>query len=245
MMATDTTVACQLLHEDEHLIAIHKPEKVPFHSDSDSTGIVQHVRSYFGTDQLYPVHRLDRMTSGLMIFAKTPEANSALSQLIASKQVEKYYLALSSRKPHKKQGLIKGDMEKSRRGSYKLLRSMEKPAVTYFFMKPMQDGSSQAYGYILKPETGKTHQLRVALKSLGSPILGDERYGGEAASRGCLHAYMMRFQLFGRLYCLKDELVNEALFSFDNFNSYFAAIKTPYQMSWPKKAFLIEANIKV
>ena len=112
------------------------------------------------------------------------------SDLFAAKTMRKTYLALGTDKPSKKQGWIKGDMEKSRRGTWKLMRSMENPAVTKFNSHSLEPGLRL---FVLHPHTGKTHQLRVAMKSLGSPILGDTLYGGKPASRMFLHAWKIKF----------------------------------------------------
>lgn len=225
------------LFEDQHLLAIHKPENIPFHSDDESIGIVRLVRDQHGSESLFPIHRLDRMTSGLMVFAKTTEANEALSRLLESKQCEKYYLAIASAKPRKKQGAVKGDMVKSRRGSFKLLRESSQPAVTRFFARSFSADGTRLWAFLLKPETGKTHQLRVALKSLGSPILGDKRYSGDPSSRGHLHAYCMRFKLFGLSYDLKDALPmsEESLFGF--MRGAFSEIDSPQNLAWGKQAY--------
>ena len=236
-----------LLYEDEHILAIHKPEGVPFHSDDNEVGIVQKVRKGLQTETLFPIHRLDKITSGLMIFAKTEAANKDLSVQLANKTLEKYYLAVSAKKPLKKQGLVSGDMEKGRRGSYLLKRDKNNPAKTRFFAQALKtqvkeqyiDASNNAWLYILKPETGKTHQLRVALKSLASPVFGDRRYGPDEADRGYLHAYKMRFELFGKRYDICDQH-----FSGKHFNLAWLRDECdflqPETLAWPKPSFLLK-----
>jgi len=108
---------------------------------------------------------------------------------------------LSDRKPAKKQGWVRGDMEKGRGGAWRLLPSQANPAVTYFQSASLAPGLRV---FFLKPLTGRTHQLRVALKSLGAPILGDALYQGSDADRTYLHAYALSFELDGetlRFYC--------------------------------------------
>jgi tRNA pseudouridine32 synthase / 23S rRNA pseudouridine746 synthase len=139
------------------------------------------------------VHRLDKMTSGLLLLARTPQANRALSMSFAERQVSKQYLALSDCKPKKKQGWIKGDMQKGRGGSWLLTRSLENPAISWFDSTPVREGLRL---FRIKPQTGKTHQIRVAMKSIGAPILGDARYGGSPAERGYLHAWRLDFVLW-------------------------------------------------
>jgi len=185
-----------ILFDAQDFVVVEKPHDVLFHTEERDDGNIEQgfvstVREYFQTDSLYPVHRLDRVTSGLMLFAKTPEANAELSEMFRLRNVKKQYLAVSDKKPKKKQGLISGDMAKARGGSYKLLRTHENPAVTRFLATRLDNG---LWVFLLKPETGKTHQLRVACKSLGSPILGDARYGGSESDRCYLHAYRLQFE---------------------------------------------------
>lgn len=194
------------LLDNDLFIAVSKPAGVCFHTETDEdgvtqTGFVEQVRTHFENSALYPVHRLDRVTSGVMVFAKGAEANRRLSILFQDKHVKKEYLALSAKKPKKKQGLVSGDMTKSRGGSYKLVRSFENPAITRF--KATKQG--ERWYFHLWPETGKTHQLRVACKSLGAPILGDIRYGGAQADRCYLHAYSLAFELDGNAFLIKDD----------------------------------------
>lgn len=85
-------------------------------------------------------------------------------------------------------------MERTRDGNWKLLRSRENPAITRFSSRSI---SSNLRLFILKPQTGRTHQLRVMMKALGSPIIGDERYGGTPAERGYLHALQLAFDWRG------------------------------------------------
>ena len=134
------------------------------------------------------------------MFAKNKYTAQELGELFETQQVDKYYLAISDKKPKKKQGLIKGDMAAARRGSYKLLPSNTNPAITHFFSHSIGEGKRL---YLLKPSTGKTHQLRVAMKSIAAPIMGDTRYYPDCPEleRGCLHAYQIGFNLIGKQHC--------------------------------------------
>lgn len=171
-------------------LAIYKPEGLGMHSEGDEQGIVVIAAEQFGC-RLWPVHRLDKVTSGVLLLATSAEAAARLSALFAEHQIQKYYLASAAGKPAKKQGWIKGDMLKARNGSWKLARSQNNPAITRFISHfDAQHGDRL---YLLKPLTGKTHQLRVALKSLGCAIRGDQRYGGDDADRTYLHAMTLRW----------------------------------------------------
>lgn len=179
---------------------VDKPAGLNFHSET-SPGLVVVLQQQLKIEQLYPVHRLDKMTSGLVILALNKKTAQAFQTLFAERKVEKFYLAISDQKPKKKQGWVKGDMQPARRGSWMLTKSKHNPAVTQFISVLIQPGERL---FLLKPFTGKTHQLRVAMKSLSAPICGDQRYAeaekAKQEDRGYLHAYAIRFELYNTPY---------------------------------------------
>ncbi|WP_434355690.1 TIGR01621 family pseudouridine synthase [Parasalinivibrio latis] len=192
------TAPFSLVFQHNDFVIIDKYPGISVHKDDNETAFVNDVACALGKEKLYLVHRLDKMTSGLLILACSSEAAALLCGLFASKDIEKYYLALSAKKPKKKQGLVAGDMEKARRGAWKLTNGKTNPAVTQFFSTAYTGNNGEAFRALLcKPHTGKTHQIRVAMKSVGAPLLGDELYGGEASDRGYLHAYALRFHYKG------------------------------------------------
>jgi len=115
-----------LLFENSDFIVVTKPAGMNFHSEEEA-GFAVLAKALAGAAELYPVHRLDKMTSGLVLLAKTKAAAQRFGEMFEKHEVEKYYLAVSLRKPKKKQGWIKGDMEKARRGDWKLAKSMDNP----------------------------------------------------------------------------------------------------------------------
>ena len=185
-----------IIFENSDFVIFDKPAGLNFHSEDDEAGFVVLATRQLNVEQLYSVHRLDKMTSGLIILAKSSEVANKFSKMFENKEVQKFYLALSLRKPKKKQGWIKADMESSRRGSYKLLQTKNNPAITQFVSSALRVGERF---FLVKPHTGKTHQIRVALKSIGSPIAGDIRYANadeaKKEDRGYLHAYALKFTL--------------------------------------------------
>ena len=88
----------ELLYENELFAVVDKPAGMNFHSE-EGAGLVVLTKEMLGLDELYPVHRLDKMTSGLVLFAKTKEAAQQFGTMFEERQVEKYYLAISLRKP--------------------------------------------------------------------------------------------------------------------------------------------------
>ena len=224
-----------LVDNQPDFVLVNKAPNVNFHDEGDiGSGLFSQVKSQLGLAELYPVHRLDKLTSGLVIFARSQAAARLFEQLFREHQVEKYYIALSDKKPKKKQGLIKGDMAKSRRGMWKLTRTLENPAVTQFFSQSIAPGLR---AYLLKPHSGKTHQLRVALSSIGSPILGDSLYGDDAdkfeTDRGYLHAYALRFHYQDSTYQYLQAPTVGAHFSIPACQAWLEDISSPWQQAWP------------
>lgn len=189
---TMTPPSINLIHRGPDWLLLDKPMDIGMHCDQGAVGFIVLASQQFSIP-LWPVHRLDKATSGLLLVATNAVAAARLSALFAERRIEKYYLAQSHHKPSKKQGWIKGDMAKTRNGSWKLLRSVEKPAITRFISHSCIGPDPAIRQFLLAPKTGKTHQLRVAMKSLGAPIDGDTRYGGQPCDRLYLHAYALRF----------------------------------------------------
>jgi len=196
-----------IVFQNSEFVVINKPAGMNFHTEqkkgdeSAELGVVVVLKQQLGVDALYPVHRLDKMTSGLLIFALTKAVAQRFQTLFENRLIAKYYLAISTQKPKKKQGWVKGDMAEARRGSWKLMPTQTNPAVTQFVSKSSQ---ANERWFLLKPHTGKTHQLRVALKSISAPIAGDQRYQAVQQAckenRGYLHAYALRFTLGEQTY---------------------------------------------
>lgn len=206
------TLAIVQTHPD--WIIVNKPSGISMQQEQGQPDELSLLQLTLATAQqydinlqrLWPVHRLDKATSGLVIFAKSAEAAAQFGELFAHQKITKHYIALAQGKPKKKQGWVKGDMEKGRNGSWLLKRSLLAPAITYFNSCAIESVHGNAIRfYLVTPKTGKTHQIRVALKSLGCPILGDERYKGNPADRCYLHAFCLEFNWQGKVISTKCE----------------------------------------
>lgn len=227
-----------IIDENAEFIVVNKPAGINFHDeDKLGEGLFNKIKAELAYDELFPVHRLDKMTSGLIIFAKTKQAAQQFQLLFNSHNIQKFYLAISAFKPKKKQGLIKGDMEKSRRGMWKLTRTLTNPATTQFFSFGVLQGLRL---FILKPHSGKTHQIRVALNSIGAPIIGDTLYESKndnqskPADRGYLHAYSLSFRLNEKSY--RYTLLPDigSLFLHDEIRAKLTELGDPSLLDWPK-----------
>ena len=181
--------------ECSEFLVLHKPAGMACHGPSDDVTVVD-VCERKGWPA-FLAHRLDRETSGLLVLAKTAEVAEQFRKLFEAGEVEKYYLALSTKKGRKEQGAIKGFIDKARRGQYKMVANGTREVCTQFFSGSLRPGYRW---YVLKPHGGRTHQIRVAMKANGSVILGDELYGADAADRLYLHAFALQFVLGGESY---------------------------------------------
>ena len=235
-----------VLFENTDLIIVNKPIGIAMHDATNEAdvreniaengepkkidGIVTRLKKQLAVTELHLCHRLDTGTSGCLCLAKNAAVAGEIGELFSSRRVSKYYLALSSQKPKKKQGTIMGDMKNRRGGQRILLKTTENPAITQFFSSAAKPGTR---GFIVKPHSGKTHQIRVALKSIGAPILGDTLYGGEASDRLYLHAWHLQLPLSsGELAVTAPfdtgEVINEA-----DVQTWYNGLNAPETYPWP------------
>lgn len=223
----------KIVHQHQDFYIVTKPADVGFHDEQDGQTGFFNVCCHQLKETLYPVHRLDKITSGLLILARNKAAAVWFQQAFEQRTIEKLYLALADSKPKKKQGSIIGDMVKSRNSQWKLLSSKQNPAISRFFSWGIPDAAGTGLRlFLIKPESGKTHQIRVALKSLGSPILGDPLYSSTTSDRGYLHAFGLRFNYKG------DELEiyeqPEQGSTFLQHQEYIAStVEQGFAKSWP------------
>ena len=209
---------------------IDKPINICVQNESHQPGILPLLCQQLNVEQLWLVHRLDKLTSGILILAKHSKAAAVFGQLFEQRQIEKYYLAISAKKPKKKQGAIKGGMKKVRDGKWMLDSSDNKVAISQFFSFFVSPGLRL---FLVKPLTGKTHQIRVALKSIGSPILGDDLYKGANSDRTYLHAYCIRFVYQQQTICIICPPNKGELFISGDTSQQIAKLTTPWSLEWP------------
>ena len=189
-----------ILYEDDDVIVVNKPSGLLTHAKgglSDESTVAEIIRpkTSFATDTDRPgiVHRLDRDTSGLLIIAKNPESAAHLQRQFAERTAKKTYIAITDGKP--KLNAAKIDLPIGRNPSAPSTFRIDpngKPAQTTYHVLAENDIQSLVE---LKPTTGRTHQLRVHLAHLNTPILGDRVYGKSSDCRMMLHAQKLEITL--------------------------------------------------
>jgi 23S rRNA (cytosine1962-C5)-methyltransferase len=183
-----------VIFEDEHLLVVNKPPGWNTHAPSPyaGEGIYDWLRHREpGWAKLAIIHRLDKETSGVMVFSKTSVANRSLTQQFTKREVRKKYLLLTDRPPPKKNLTIKSCLV--RVGEKYVIRPLHSGgdvAETRFVIRARKNEPLYVgcYEVEAEPLTGRTHQIRVHAAEAGFPILGDELYGGTPAVRVYLHA---------------------------------------------------------
>lgn len=172
-----------VIFEDQELLVVDKPAGLVVHPAPGLTEPT--LAELFGDDlaggedesRAGIVHRLDRGTSGLILLAKTPESHSNLQRAIERREVNRTYLALVSGSPRTKSGRIDAPIGRSPRERHRMAvdGAGAREAITHFkVLETIGDCSLLQ----VKLETGRTHQVRVHMKAIGTPIVGDETYGG-------------------------------------------------------------------
>lgn len=195
----------KILYEDNHVIVVRKPVNIP--SQGDKTGDIDMltiIKKYLkekynkpGEVYLGLVHRLDRPTGGVMVFAKTSKAASRLSEQVREKQMQKKYLCIVDGKLEKNTGTMRDYLLKNERtNTSKVVKEGTKNAkeaiLDYEVIKYNEQIDLSVVKVIL--HTGRHHQIRVQFASRGHSLSGDQKYGIRGRGKGlALWAYSLSF----------------------------------------------------
>ncbi|MBI5799235.1 MAG: class I SAM-dependent methyltransferase [Verrucomicrobia bacterium] len=180
-----------ILHEDEHLLVVNKPAGWNTHAPAPFAGEgiydwLRHREPRWA--DLAILHRLDKETSGVLVFGKTPLANRSLTQQFEQRKVSKRYLLVSDRPPPQTELVVRSNIAREGERYTSLPTDAGgDPAETRFQLET-QNPELKTWAITAEPLTGRTHQIRVHAAANGFPILGDTLYGGTPAGRVFLHA---------------------------------------------------------
>ena len=194
-----------VLYEDNHIIVVIKPQNIPTQGDSSKDeSLLDMVKAYVKEKGNKPgeafiglVHRLDRPTGGVMVFAKTSKAASRLSEQLKDGSFEKNYFAVTVGTPKERAGRAENWLLKDEKNNIvKTVPAAYEGAKKAILEYKVLDENSKVALVDVKLITGRSHQARVQLKALGTPIFGDAKYGGDTLAKGhnlALWAYSIRF----------------------------------------------------
>lgn len=179
-----------VIYEDNHLLVVDKPAGIPTQpNDSGSQNLEEMAKAYLKRPYLHAVHRLDKPVRGLVLFAKTSKALSRLNAAMRAGKFEKIYYARVDPLPKKESGTL----------IHYLIRGEQKTEVVSKDVK----GSKEARLHFrileenlleIRLDTGRKHQIRAQLAAIGSPIIGDSKYGSSLSGNGIeLYAAKLAF----------------------------------------------------
>lgn len=185
----------RVLYEDEHLIIVNKPYGMKTHPNQpdEKDTLLNHLAAYLAPDfQPHVVHRLDKETSGAILFAKNPFVLPILGRLLEQKKIYRRYQAVVY-------GTIKKDLtinqkigrDRHDRRKRRIDPKGGKPAITHITVAKQTGKQTSVYCQL---DTGRTHQIRVHLASIGHPLVGDPLYSRNPSGRLMLHAYELHLQ---------------------------------------------------
>ena len=227
----------RILYEDNHVLVAVKPHMLP--SQSDISGdpdmlslLNQYIKEKYqkpGNVYLGLVHRLDRPTGGVMVFARTSKAAARLSAQVRSGQMEKRYLAVTQHCPDPAGGILRDFLLKnSSTNTVSVVSSKTPGAKEALLSYRVIERQKPFFLSEISLKTGRSHQIRVQFSSRGWPLYGDARYGKGEGDHLCLYAYSLTFihpVKKERLSC--SDLPSSYAFSLFTFQSLRKEIQNP------------------
>ena len=172
-----------VLFESNQLLVVQKPagiitEDNPFEANNLEANCRAYLKQKINNPYLGVVHRLDRVTSGVVIFAKKPGTLKTLNRWFEERQIQKTYWAITSKAPEKTNDTLTNYLLTDSKTKKALIvdpkvKGVKKAELSYKVLSSINDH----YLLEIKPKTGRFHQIRAQLSHIGCPIIGDEKYG--------------------------------------------------------------------
>ena len=198
---TAPPVDLEVIFEDDSILVVNKPPHLlsvatdRMEADTLHSRCVDYIRHANDRNWCYIVHRLDRDTSGIMVLAKTKEAKEALQHQFSERDVHRIYLALVEGQPQPSSGTVRTWLMEDKHLNVKAVNKDHpkgKEAISHYRVLSNSEATSRVEVMI---ETGRRHQIRMAMQHLGTPVVGDERHGAASNphQRVMLHAASLEF----------------------------------------------------
>lgn len=205
------TIKNSIIFEDKNIIAINKPSGVAVQRGSKLNTSIADGISHINKEYRI-VHRLDKMTTGVLIIAKNLKATRILGECFKERECSKTYLAVCTGKLPKKSGEIHYPLlKKMQCGQEIMVRSKDGlPSQTRYHVLEVE----KSYSLVeLMPITGRKHQIRAHLSILSCPVVGDTKYGGKKNNHLMLHAKRINFKIDDEIYSIEAEMPEYFIFS--------------------------------
>jgi len=195
-----------ILYEDNHLLLVEKPINIPVQADSSGdqdllTILKADIKVRYqkpGNVYLALVHRLDRPVGGAIVFAKTSKAASRLSDMIRRRVIDRTYLTVVHGSPKQRKGKLEHFLYKDKRKNKVFVKTADHPKAKKAILDYEVMASNKGFSLLaVKLHTGRPHQIRVQLATIGHPIFGDQKYGEQVNKPGqqiALWAHSLSFE---------------------------------------------------
>lgn len=193
----------EVLFENKDYLVVNKAaglitEKSPFEDITVETQVFHHLLKNKRKPYIGVIHRLDRVTSGVLIFAKKKSVLVAFNNLFSRRKIQKTYLAIVKEKPKNSKGILENYLIKNKKDKIAEIAQSKSDNALSCSLSYEVIGEND-FGYLLEvePKTGRFHQIRAQLANIDLPIIGDKKYGSIEKYKPlsiCLHAWKLTYK---------------------------------------------------
>ncbi|MEL6865299.1 MAG: RluA family pseudouridine synthase [Bacteroidota bacterium] len=208
-----------IIYKNKHLIALNKPATLPVQSDQSGDKALLDLAEIYCKSRLHLLHRLDRPTSGLVLFARNKAAMLAMNEQFQKGDIQKTYLAVVGQAPTPEEGLLEHYLIRDGRHKKARITDAQSEGSKLAQLRYQVNRQSERYTLLeIQLLTGRFHQIRAQLAAIGHPIKGDVKYGFRRSNRDRsihLHAWKLQFKhpISQEIVSLKAPLPDDSLWN--------------------------------